>query len=235
VTVRLAVDTVTDSGSVALEVDGTVVSERVFADRRHAALLLPALLEVLEEHSRQLSDVDEIIVADGPGSFTGIRIGFATIAGISSVLPVAVYVAPSMKASSVAPEIQTGGSMAVLYEALRGEVYAAVYSRDHRAIRTELLPQVTRIDKLRESVHGLAEVLLVGGAVQHAVACAEWTGKPPREVRPHARNLMTLRNLECGVSRVENTTSFSPTYGRLAEAQVRWEREHGRSLSDPSG
>jgi tRNA threonylcarbamoyladenosine biosynthesis protein TsaB len=52
---------------------------------------------------------------------------------------------------------------------------------------------------------------------------------------PHAAALLGLIGVPGGAARVASLDAWEPGYGRLAEAQVRWEAAHGRALSDPSG
>src|SRR5450631_4316072 len=82
----LALDTTTRAGSVALVEDDRVVEEREGDSSRTHALRLPAeLLRVLETRGLAIADVDLFAVASGPGSFTGLRIGIATMQGLAVV------------------------------------------------------------------------------------------------------------------------------------------------------
>src|SRR5205085_3111479 len=87
VTWYLALDTATDRGSVAVGRPGVVASEVMVGARRHAAALTPAVEDALQLAGLRLTDLSGIIVADGPGSFTGIRIAFATVQGIVRQCP----------------------------------------------------------------------------------------------------------------------------------------------------
>ncbi|HMB82302.1 MAG TPA: tRNA (adenosine(37)-N6)-threonylcarbamoyltransferase complex dimerization subunit type 1 TsaB, partial [Vicinamibacterales bacterium] len=79
----LALDTTTRAGSVALVSDDRVVDERSGDGSRTHALRLPGeILTLADEHRWPLSTIDLYAVASGPGSFTGLRIGIATIQGL---------------------------------------------------------------------------------------------------------------------------------------------------------
>lgn len=234
-TVRIALDTVTDVGSVALEIDDAVVAQREIAERTHAAMLLPSILSLLDESSLALGDIDEILVADGPGSFTGIRIGFATVAGLAAAGSIRVFVASSMKASSRVSGGEAGASVVVLYDALRGDVYAGVFRGDNGAILTDVEPHITRVEDLRQHAPAVEHVI-VSGTSSHVDEDVEaWMGSLPRRIQPVASNLLALRHVDHGVTEIGDLSSYTPNYGRLAEAQVRWERVHGRRLPDSSG
>src|SRR5262244_4567549 len=82
----LALDSTTRTGSVALVEDDRVVEERRGdAARTHAERLPMELVALADAHRVALADVDLYAVASGPGSFTGLRIGIATVQGLAFV------------------------------------------------------------------------------------------------------------------------------------------------------
>src|SRR4051812_27005647 len=82
----LALDTTTRAGSAALIEDDRIVDERGGDGARTHALRLPAeIIDLALAHQQPLSGIDLYAVASGPGSFTGLRIGIATIQGLASV------------------------------------------------------------------------------------------------------------------------------------------------------
>src|SRR5438132_7531454 len=82
----LALDTTTRAGSVALVDDDVIVEERPGDPLRTHAERLPAeLLALVAGDGRALASIDMFAVAAGPGSFTGLRIGIATIQGLAVV------------------------------------------------------------------------------------------------------------------------------------------------------
>ena len=81
---QLAMDTATDIAGLALAEPGQVVAEMTWPARRnHTQQLLPGLLHLLAQAKVDLEDLDGIIVAQGPGSFTGLRVGFAIAKGLA--------------------------------------------------------------------------------------------------------------------------------------------------------
>ena len=84
--VILALDTTTKAGSCALWRDGALVEQRPGdAARTHAERLPGDLADLLAAHGLTVKDVDLYAVASGPGSFTGLRVGIATIQGLALV------------------------------------------------------------------------------------------------------------------------------------------------------
>jgi len=240
VTWYLALDTATDRGSVAVGRPGVVASEVMVGARRHAAALTPSVEEALQLAGLRQSDLSGIIVADGPGSFTGVRIGFATVQGIVRQSPeLAVSTAPSLLAAARLAAPFSSGAIAALYDALRGEVYAAVYRFAPKEMQVIVPPRLTTVAALRES--GVkADVAVGDGAALFAEEVRAWTGRdpvPPPAGGPRASGLIELLGVPGALRPLDDVSTWEPDYGRPAEAQARWERAHGKplpgSISDP--
>ena len=95
----LALDTTTRAGSVALVEDDRIVDERGGdATRTHAERLPGEIVALVAAHGLGLADVDLFAVASGPGSFTGLRIGIATMQGLAFVCRRPVVGVPALEA-----------------------------------------------------------------------------------------------------------------------------------------
>jgi len=230
----LALETATDYGSVAVGEPGAVAAEVVVSDRRHATAIVPAIEQALNFAGIEYGDLSGIILGDGPGSFTGLRIGFATAAGILSEHDdLTLHTTSSLLATAWRFSFVKPGPVAALYDALRGEVFAAVYRFSHAAVVTELAPCLTTVTQLTE-LAGVVPTLAVGnGALVNDAVMRRWTGSapvgPPAAI-PRAGALLELLAVEGATNMVDDLASLEPEYGRLAEAQVRWEKKHGREL-----
>jgi tRNA threonylcarbamoyl adenosine modification protein YeaZ len=234
----LALETATDRASVAIgESAEDAVEESLSGARRHAGAVLPMIQTVLRRRGVRLDQVSGVVVSDGPGSFTGLRVGASVGKALARArgLPLRTAASLVVRAAGVAG---TGGRRVLaVSDALRGDVYAAVVRFESSRIRIELEPGVWRPDALAEL--GLAPDVLVGEAPPAAVAVLERrTGlemiRPP-EGAPHAARLIGLVAIEGGAHQVEDVQGWEPVYGRPAEAQTRWEIAHGRPLPDSVG
>lgn len=234
----LALDTATPLGSVAVGDARGARAEAAVGDRRHAAATLPAIEQVLRLADLKLADLEGIVLADGPGSFTGLRIGFATAKGLlREHAALTLRVAPSLMSLAWQAMPFAGGPVAALYNALRGEVFAAVYAASEGRIQTLLAPRLTTPEELLQAAPRAA--LAVGdGAAAHASLMREWTGRPPVSPPvgvPRAGTLLALLAVDGATTVVDDPATAEPTYGRLAEAQTRWEHAHGRALPHSPG
>lgn len=238
-TVTLAIDTATDIASIAAGADGTLLSQVVVTGRRHAAAAAPAVEEVLALGGAVLADVSRIVVADGPGSFTGIRIGFATAQGILRARSgITVLTAPSLLGAAWVAARFHGGPIAALYDALRGEVFAAVYTFEADGVRVHLPPTLGTVADVAARA-GVTPTVAVGdGAARHAEEVRRWTGRAPIAPpagAPRAAAYIALAETTAALEPVPDLTTYEPNYGRPAEAQARWERAHGRPLPHSPG
>jgi tRNA threonylcarbamoyladenosine biosynthesis protein TsaB len=165
----LALDTTTRAGSCALARDGRVLREAVSdAERGHAERLPGDLAALLERAGVPLGDVDVFAVATGPGSFTGLRIGIATMQGLAlaagkpligvSALDALAHVARALSGPRGEPHKArpTGDVVATWVDAWRGEIYAALYDPG----REVEPPTVSRPEPLLEQMQG--DVLFIG-------------------------------------------------------------------------
>jgi len=234
---RLAVETATDRASLALGTSATDALERdIVGARRHAAELLPAIETLLADARVTLAAVSGLVVSDGPGSFTGLRVGASVVKALAHARGLPLWTAPSLlvRAAGVA---RAGDTVLAVSNALRGEVYAAAYRFEGETIRELLPPSVYRPDDL--VARGLAVSRLVGDlppALARTVeAGAGQTLVTSPEGAPRARTLLGLVDRSGGATRVERVEGWEPLYGRPAEAQARWEMAHGRPLPDSIG
>jgi tRNA threonylcarbamoyladenosine biosynthesis protein TsaB len=135
----LALDTTTRTGSCAVARDGRVLRERASDASKPPASRLPGdLVSLLEDERIALADIDLFAVATGPGSFTGLRVGIATMQGLAaatgkpligvSAFDALVLIGHSTDVGRVLLS-RPGMRTATWIDAWRGEVYAALYEQ----------------------------------------------------------------------------------------------------------
>jgi len=126
----LALDTSHGHGSVAVVRDRNILGEIVFdASDTHSATLMPAIDYCLKVSKVQISDMDYFAVVIGPGSFTGLRIGLATVKAFCAATGKGVVPLTSLEVLAGAFPFSTRPIL-TLIDARRGEVYGALYKMD---------------------------------------------------------------------------------------------------------
>ncbi|HEX5473219.1 MAG TPA: tRNA (adenosine(37)-N6)-threonylcarbamoyltransferase complex dimerization subunit type 1 TsaB [Vicinamibacterales bacterium] len=168
----LSLDTTTPAGSAAVLRDGQLLVERAGDPARtHGARLPHELIAVLEAAGARLADVDRLAVASGPGSFTGLRVGIATMQALALARGRQVVPVPALEA--LAWPLRHGSSLVAPWmDARRGEVFAALYDPETRALLhgpSALSPERT-LDAWRDepSIPHAARITFVGdGALRY--------------------------------------------------------------------
>lgn len=199
----LALDTSSAGGSAAvIRVDGerTSVIERAGdAARSHGERLPAELMAVLREAGARIEDVDGLAVAVGPGSFTGLRVGIATMQGLAlaralPVTPVSTFEALAWQPSGATSE----DPVAAWVDAHRGEVFATLLAPGGHTVlapATALAPEAT-LDAWRDALAPFASVQFLGdGAVRYGDVIRERLG-------PHAAINATAPMLAAAIGRI---------------------------------
>ncbi len=221
----LALDTATDRASIALGGPGVVLAEAdIVGARRHASGLLPALESILGRIGASAAQIEGVVLADGPGSFTGLRVGASVAKALIRVRQMPLWTAPSLLGVARSAAVAPGETIAAVSDALRGELFAGAWRFHAGAVEWVLAPMVLTPAGFRERLGPGVRITGTGAPLLGA-------GEPSW---PRAAALLELVGMAAGVTRVADPASWEPAYGRPAEAQAKWEREHGRPLTNPA-
>ena len=223
----LAIEGATYQGSVALIRDGAVVCERTLHGEDGGApragrgeRLMPAIAECLEEAglSGDHGAIERIVCGAGPGSFTSLRVAGSVAKGLAVGYGIELYAVSSLALSVVGakPPLPSGEYLSVL-DAMRGEFFSArIALSGSGSVQVGSTALVSK-DELEE-LRAREPAVRIVGAGQDI------------DVRPHARGVAKCLDGILASGPVD-LAAWEPDYGRLAEAQVRWEAAHGRPLA----
>jgi len=179
---------------------------------------MPAVAEALADAAVAPSDVRRVVCGGGPGSFTSLRIAVAIGKGIASASGAELVALPSLLliVAGARSPLPAGHYLPVL-DAMRGDCFVA-----HIEVTTggEL---VERAPARLVARHAIAE--MARDRVARTIGAGQFI-----EGQPHARGAALLGGRVAMPAAVDLAT-WEPDYGRLAEAQVKWELAHGRSLT----
>ncbi len=145
---QLAIDTSTDTASLALIQDSQVLAELTWhCGQSHSTELLPRLLQLLAQSKVSLESTSGIIVARGPGSFNGLRVGISTAKGLAFSLGCPIIGISTLEAASY-PHAETGLPICPIFNAGRGEIATALYQKKHQRWCQLVAEHITTIDTL---------------------------------------------------------------------------------------
>lgn len=159
----LAIETATESCSVALVAGARMFARGELAPRRHAELLLPMCEEVLAEAGLARRDLDVLAVGRGPGAFTGVRLAVSAAQGIALALGIPVVPVSSLAALALqAPD--NGADVLAVIDARMGEIYAGRFRRSG-----------DRVELVGEETVGRAEALAIAADGGLNIIGSGWT------------------------------------------------------------
>ena len=148
----LALDASTEACSVALQVNGKTFSRYELCPQSHSLHLLPMIDAVLNEANIKLSELDGLIFGQGPGSFTGVRIGVGVAQGLAFSANLPVVGVSSLQAMAQLAYIEHGEKQVIAaIDARMSEVYNGYYTLDeHDVMQAQQAEAVTPPEKLAE-------------------------------------------------------------------------------------
>jgi tRNA threonylcarbamoyladenosine biosynthesis protein TsaB len=129
--VTIAIETSSRIGSVALGVQGNLLAEITFSEPlRHSSELLPSIQALLDQHRFTASQIKQVFISIGPGSFTGLRIAVATakamaLANGTRIVPVSTL--DTIAANTTAATAGQFGRIATIVDAKRNKFFVAGY------------------------------------------------------------------------------------------------------------
>ena len=145
---QLAIDTSTDTASVAIVQDSEVLAELTWrSGQNHSVELLPHLSNLLNQVGLALQSASGIIVAKGPGSFNGLRVGVSTAKGLAFSLGIPIVGISTLEVEAY-PYAETGLPICPISNAGRAEIATAMYQKQGERWRQLSTEQITTVETL---------------------------------------------------------------------------------------
>jgi len=149
---QLAIDTSTNSASLALVQDGQVLAEATWrCGQNHSVELLPRLAHLLNEAKVALKSISCVIVAKGPGSFNGLRVGISTAKGLAFSLGIPIIGISSLELEAY-QHAETGLPICPIFNAGRGEIATALYQKKDNQWCQLVAEHITTVDALGSEI-----------------------------------------------------------------------------------
>lgn len=153
----LAVDTSSSICSVAILDDDKLIDKNELDDgRTHSENLMPLLDELLKRNSLVPQDIELIACCVGPGSFTGIRIGVATIKPIAEVLN--IHVATVMSLEALARNVENKSTIVSLIDARNNQVYCGIFDENYNKKEEYLADDINTIIEILKKYENITVV-----------------------------------------------------------------------------
>ncbi|NLY66806.1 MAG: tRNA (adenosine(37)-N6)-threonylcarbamoyltransferase complex dimerization subunit type 1 TsaB [Tissierellia bacterium] len=158
----LAVDTSTVIATCAVMEDENMLGEYSLNQKMsHSENLVPMIKEVLDSLNLKVSDIDLFAVAVGPGSFTGLRIGIATMKAFAHVYDKPIVGVSTLEA--LAFNLSFNGLIVPIIDARRNRVYTGIYKWEKGLLKNIMEPTAMEIDSLLEILLKEDEPIMMNG------------------------------------------------------------------------
>ncbi len=217
----LLIDTSNQPLSVALMQDDKVLSELNSNEKvNHSVQLMPAIKQVIAESKVVKENIDVIVVAQGPGSYTGLRIGVTVAKTLAYALNAELYGVSSLKA--LAATIKEDTRLIVpVFDARREAVYTGVYQYEADQLVQIEQDQYLPIEELLDLLHKTGQpYMFVGMDTEKLEELLDSTCVANMPQAKYMRPLIEV---------AENIHQFKPNYIKISEAERNWLNQQNKS------
>lgn len=235
----LSLDSSTSSASCAILQEGKLLGEITFNDKKqHSVILMSQIDSLLKNLNLSIKDIDGFVVSKGPGSFTGLRIGMATIKGLVEGTKKPFVGVSTLDALSY-NLAYTPGIICPIMDALRDNLYTALYKFNGEKLERLTDYMAIHIDELISTIkeYNCESISFVGdGLIKFRSKLNE--SFPNVNFAPAHLNVAKAASLgELGLIRLlnedsDNLLSFAPIYIRKSQAEREYESRTGMSIDD---
>lgn len=192
-------------------------------DMTHSEKLVPMIKEILDNLDLKVSDIDLYGVALGPGSFTGLRIGAATMKSFAHLFDKPIVGVSSLEA--LAYNLPYNEIVVPMIDARRNRVYSAVYTWEDGVLKELIAPDVVAIDELLNKLMDFDTVVVNGdGSLLHRELIASKLGSKVRfatigQNMCKASSVCELAKIKYEAGQVDDYFTLAPDYLRESQAQ----------------
>ncbi len=224
----LAIDTSTDTGSIAITDDEDILAESILnAGRTHSETLIPSFQEMLEKTQLDIKDLDLLVLTLGPGSFTGVRIGASTIKGFALALEKPVAGVSTLEALASNFPFSSLPIMP-LFDARRGEIYSAMFKWEGDAIKRlsedRAVSPEDAIKKIKTKTIFAGDGLTKYGSMIEEKLGDNAVFAPRAAWYVRASNVAALGLKSYKADGGLDIATFTPSYRRKSEAEIQMEK-----------
>ncbi|WP_144504790.1 tRNA (adenosine(37)-N6)-threonylcarbamoyltransferase complex dimerization subunit type 1 TsaB [Bacillus pumilus] len=221
----LAIDTSNHTLGIALVKDSTVIGESItYLKKNHSVRAMPTVEALIKECGVAPSELSKIVVAKGPGSYTGVRIGVTIAKTLAWTLSIPISAVSSLETLAANGQYFDGW-ISPLFDARRGQVYTGLYMFEEGKIQEIKQDQnILLTDWLHELKKTGKPVLFLGQDVHlHEESIRSILGETAVIAEGAFHNPRPSMLAFLGTDRpAEDVHQLVPNYIRMAEAEVKW-------------
>lgn len=234
----LSFDSATESATCALIEDEKLLGEITFNyKKQHSVLIMTMIDTLLNNSNTDITEIDGFVISKGPGSFTGLRIGMATFKGICNGLNKPLIGISSLDALAY-NLAYTKGIICPILDALRGNVYTAIYKFDKdKLIKLEDYCTIAVEDLISKLKQYNCKVTFIGDGIykykkviKENLSLSNFAPTHLNVVKSSSLGELGYNLLKEGSS--ENIYTLAPLYLRKPQAEREYEEKHHKGIED---
>ncbi|WP_174735141.1 tRNA (adenosine(37)-N6)-threonylcarbamoyltransferase complex dimerization subunit type 1 TsaB [Mesobacillus harenae] len=222
----LAIDTSNYTMGIGILIGDQVAGEYITnLKKNHSVRVMPAIEALMHECEIKPSELTKIVVAKGPGSYTGVRIGVTIAKTLAWSLGIPITGVSSLEVVAASSGRHFEGKVSPLFDARRGQIYTGLYEYKEGSLHTVIKDQLILSKDWAKQLESQDDSILFTGVDLHLhqdVIKKELQDKAvfasPTEYNPRPAELAFLGKDKPA----EELHSFVPNYIRLAEAEAKW-------------
>lgn len=231
----LAIDTSNYALGVALLEERQVLGEYITnLKKNHSIRIMPAIHTLMKDCEKVPADLTKIVVAKGPGSYTGVRIGVTIAKTLAWTLAIPLVGISSLEILAAGTGRYFDGYVSPIFDARRGQVYTGLYQFENSNLNSVESDRLVMLSDWAAKLSQTTKpILFVGNDLQiHQTKIEEVLGPhaifaASTEHNPRPAELALLGSDKPG----DDIHSFVPNYIRLAEAEAKWLETKGKILN----
>lgn len=214
----LSVDTSSSVCAVSLQENYNLIDEIDLDNgKTHSENFMPIVAEILEKNNKELKDINLIAAVVGPGSFTGIRIGIASIKALAEVYNIPVVEVTSLE--SLARNVEVKNVVCSLIDAKNNQVYAGIFDANYEKLEDYIADDINNVI---ESLKKYNNIILVGDGTEKFADLlkenlVEVEFSNENKQKAFSAGLIGLKKFE--KNEVKNADSINPIYLRKSQAE----------------
>lgn len=227
----LSLDSATESATCAVLDDSRLLGEiTINNEKQHSVILMSLINDLLERLKLDITDIDGFVISEGPGSFTGLRIGASIIKGLSMGTGKPFTAVSTLDGLAYNMAFTSGITCAIL-DALRGNVYTSGYKYSHDNLITisekEIIPLEDLLKRLADTKQ---QICFIGDCTEKykdlIVSYIPEALFAPRNLNiARASSLGELGLKKLQKNKFESLYSFAPVYLRKSQAEQQYEKK----------
>lgn len=222
----LAIDTSTEACSVALFYQNEITHDFIISERDHTKKILPMVDNILHQAGCSLSQLDAIAFAQGPGSFTGVRIGIGVAQGLALGIDVPMIAVSTLQTlAQGAYRTKCATKVIPAIDARMGEVYLGQYHYQDQQWQTIIPECVIKPEDVVTKIQNIDNNDYSAGTGWQTYPNMLAMIKPSEVLLPEAQDLVVIAQQKWLRKEVVKVEEVEPTYLRN---EVTWQKLPGR-------